>query len=292
MEWLYYAVLPCVIKFRFNHVAPPRNQKENARKIPTRQIHRLPSHQRMGSLRTLLRHPCPPRLLQQCTPTHIQTCIRTVEASTFPIRTVKFLCNKHWVLTGSDDFQVRVFNYNTMEKVKAFEAHNDFIRSIIVHPSEPLIITSSDDAKIKIWNYETGFTLKRTLDEHKHFVLCLAFNPKDLTKFASGSMDKTVKIWNLGTDGKANLTLSGHKGSVNTIDFYKGDRPHFATGSDDKTIKIWDYQTKQNLATIEEHIAAVTCVFFHPELPILFSTSEDSKTIIHHSHSYKILNTL
>lgn len=40
-----------------------------------------------------------------------------------------------------------------MEKVKAFEAHADFIRAIIVHPSEPYIITSSDDSKIKIWNY-------------------------------------------------------------------------------------------------------------------------------------------
>ena len=105
-------------------------------------------------------------------------------------------------------------------------------------------------------------------------------------------MDKTVKIWNLTTDGKANLTLTGHKGSVNTIDFYKGDRPHFATGSDDKTIKVWDYQTKQCLSTIETHAAAVTSVLFHPELPIMFSTGEDNKAIVHHSHSYNILNTL
>lgn len=105
-------------------------------------------------------------------------------------------------------------------------------------------------------------------------------------------MDKSVKIWNLTTDGKANLTLTGHKGSVNAIDFYKGDRPHFATGSDDKTIKVWDYQTKQCLSTIEAHTAEVTCVLFHPELPVMFSISEDSKAIVHHSHSYNILNTL
>ena len=36
----------------------------------------------------------------------------------------------------------------------------------------------------------------------------------------------------------------------------------------------------------------MTCVQFHPELPILFSIGEDSKAIIHHSHSYNILNTL
>lgn len=51
-----------------------------------------------------------------------------------------------------------------MEKVKSIEAHADFIRAIIIHPSEPYVITGSDDAKIKIWNYEKDFTLVRTLD--------------------------------------------------------------------------------------------------------------------------------
>lgn len=38
---------------------------------------------------------------------------------------------------------IRVFNYNTMEKVHSFEAHTDYIRSIIVHPTHPYILTSS-----------------------------------------------------------------------------------------------------------------------------------------------------
>lgn len=37
---------------------------------------------------------------------------------------------------------------------------------------------------------------------------------------------------------------------------------------------------------------AVTSVQFHPELPIILSTSEDGKSIIHHSNSYNVLNTL
>ena len=221
-----------------------------------------------------------------------QTCIRTIEASVYPIRAVRFIVKKQWVVCGSDDFMIRVFNYNTMEKVKEFQAHADFIRCIIVHPTEPYMISGSDEAKIKIWNYENNFSQVAVLDEHKHFVMALCFNPKDLTKFASGSMDKTIKIWNIKSEGKANLTLTGHKACVNSIDFHHGDKPHIVSGSDDRTIKIWDYQTKQCLNTIDAYTSAVSSVSYHPELPIVISTGEEGKTVIHHTSSYSVLNIL
>ncbi len=59
------------------------------------------------------------------------------------VRAAKFVVRKSWVVTGSDDMQVRVYNYNTLEKVSTFEAHTDYIRSIIVHPTHPYILTSS-----------------------------------------------------------------------------------------------------------------------------------------------------
>lgn len=49
----------------------------------------------------------------------------------------------------------RVYNFNTMEKIKVFEAHQgfislkiwkiDYIRSIAVHDQLPYVLTSSDD---------------------------------------------------------------------------------------------------------------------------------------------------
>lgn len=45
----------------------------------------------------------------------------------------------HW----QDDMHVRVYNYNTLERVHQFEAHSDYIRSIAVHPTQPFFLTSS-----------------------------------------------------------------------------------------------------------------------------------------------------
>lgn len=38
---------------------------------------------------------------------------------------------------------VRVYNYNTLERVHQFEAHSDYLRSIAVHPTQAYILTSS-----------------------------------------------------------------------------------------------------------------------------------------------------
>jgi len=35
---------------------------------------------------------------------------------------------------------LRVYNYNTMEKVKEWEAHTDYIRYVEVHPNRPFVI--------------------------------------------------------------------------------------------------------------------------------------------------------
>ena len=52
---------------------------------------------------------------------------------------------------------IRVFNYNTMEKVAKFEAHTDYIRYIEVHPTLPYFITTSDDLEINLWDWDKGF---------------------------------------------------------------------------------------------------------------------------------------
>lgn len=64
-----------------------------------------------------------------------------------PVRAAKFVPRKNWVITGSDDMQIRVFNYNTLERVHAFEAHSDYIRCIAIHPTQPYILTSSGEYK-------------------------------------------------------------------------------------------------------------------------------------------------
>lgn len=43
------------------------------------------------------------------------------------------------MVCGADDMLLRVYNYNTMDKVKTFEAHTDYIRCLQGYNSGSII---------------------------------------------------------------------------------------------------------------------------------------------------------
>jgi coatomer subunit beta' len=179
-----------------------------------------------------------------------------------------------------------------MEKVKEFEAHNDYIRFLEVHPTLPYVISTADDMSMKLWNWDKGWDCIQVFEGHAHYVMMAKFNMKDTNTFASASLDRTVKVWGLGA-AVPHFSLEGHERGVNCIDYYPGgDKPYLLSGADDKTVKIWDYQTKACVNTLDGHANNVCSVVFHPRLPIVLSGSEDGTVRIWHSVTYRAETTL
>ena len=222
-----------------------------------------------------------------------QAIIKTFELTDVPVRAGRFVSRKNWIVCGSDDFQLRVYNYNTSEKITSFEAHPDYIRAIVVHPTLPFVLTASDDMTIKLWDWDKGWKCVQVFEGHSHYVMGLAINPKDTNTFASACLDRTVKVWNLGS-GTSNFTLEAHETKgVNHVDYYpQSDKPYLLTTSDDRTVKIWDYTTKALIATLEGHTSNVSFACYHPELPVIISGSEDGTVKIWHANTYRLEQSL
>lgn len=89
---------------------------------------------------------------------------------------------------------IHIYNYNTMERIKSFEAHTDYIRSLAIHPSKPYVLSSSDDMYIKLWDWEADWECRRVFEGHTHYVMQVEFNPKDTNTFCSASLDRSVKV--------------------------------------------------------------------------------------------------
>ncbi|KAI9695479.1 MAG: hypothetical protein M1820_008581 [Bogoriella megaspora] len=222
-----------------------------------------------------------------------QAIVKTFELTDVPVRAGRFIARKNWIACGSDDFQLRVYNYNTSEKITSFEAHPDYIRAIVVHPTQPFLLTASDDMTIKLWNWDQAWKCVQVFEGHSHYVMGLAINPKDTNTFASACLDRTVKIWSLGS-GTPNFTLEAHETKgVNHVDYYpQSDKPYILTTSDDRTVKVWDYTTKGLIATLEGHTSNVSFACYHPELPVIISGSEDGTVKIWHANTYRLEQSL
>lgn len=112
----------------------------------------------------------------------------------FAVRSAKFVARENWVVTAADDKYIRIYNYDTMEKIKEYEAHTDYIRSVAVHPTLPYLLSCSDDKVIKLWDWEKDWSCTQIFVGHSHYVMQVAFNPKDTNTFASASLDGTIKV--------------------------------------------------------------------------------------------------
>ncbi|KAJ0075740.1 hypothetical protein Patl1_34116 [Pistacia atlantica] len=73
---------------------------------------------------------------------HSQTLEKSFKVTESPVRTAKFIARKDWSVCASDDRFIRIYNHNTLEKVKEFEAHGDYIRCVAVHPTFPYVLST------------------------------------------------------------------------------------------------------------------------------------------------------
>lgn len=217
--------------------------------------------------------------------------VKTFEIISLPVRTGKFIARKNWFIIGSDDLQLRVFNYNTYERITSFDAHSDYIRCVIVHSSKPYVLSCSDDLTIKLWDWQSNWSCIRTFDGHMHYVMQLCLNPKDTNMFASCSLDRTIKVWNLSSS-TPNYTLDGHEKGVCAVAYYPGiDKPYLASGGDDKQIRLWDSQNKSCIQVLQGHMNSITSLLFHPTLPILFSGAEDETFRVWNMNNFRLENS-
>ncbi len=174
----------------------------------------------------------------------------------------------------------------------SFEAHQDYIRYIEVHPSQPYVLTTSDDMTIKLWDWDKSWSCVQTYEGHSHYVMMARINPKDTNTFATASLDRSVKVWSLGAPSH-NFSLEGHERGVNCLDYYPGgDKPYIVTGADDFTLRVWDYQTRSCVSVLEGHSNNVCAVLFHARLPFILSGSEDGTLRIWHAGTYRAESTL
>ncbi len=197
--------------------------------------------------------------------------VQTLQGHDEIVFSVAFSPNGQYVLSGSRDNTLKLWEVDTGREIQTFRGHQDTVTSVTFSPNGQYALSGSWDCTLRLWEVDTGRSIL-TLKGHDHVVTSVAFSP-DGQYVLSGSRDYTVKLWELGT-GRAIHTFKGHNRGVTSVTF-SPDGHYALSGSRDYTVKLWELGTGRALRTFNGHNRGVTSVAFSPDRRYALSGSRD-----------------
>eukprot|EP01135_Chromosphaera_perkinsii_P004634 Nk52_evm27s292 gene=Nk52_evmTU27s292 len=141
----------------------------------------------------------------------------------------------HFVVTGSYDNTLRVWNAKTGECVRKLAGHSGGITAVTV--SGDIVYSGSEDKTIKKWDINTGQCLSSCEEMQKKITCLKLYSSGHSQLLISGSSDGIIRAFDENF-GVAYL-LKGHTESVTCLSLYQ---TALASGGDDTTIRVWDLQ--------------------------------------------------
>jgi platelet-activating factor acetylhydrolase IB subunit alpha len=90
---------------------------------------------------------------------------------------------------------IKLFNCGNGDLLHNFIGHDNWVRSLTLHPTGKFLYSVSDDKTLRIWDLNYGKE-KKKLEIHEHFISTVRYNPK-YKIIATAGMDLNIKIWGL-----------------------------------------------------------------------------------------------
>jgi coatomer subunit beta' len=142
-----------------------------------------------------------------------------------------------YVAVGFMNGKVGIHDTALLQPMMTFQAHHECLRSLAISPTG-LIATASEDKTVKLWTWEGVVSGKRTLQGHTHFVMAVAFAPKDPIVF-TGSIDETIRGWSQDS-GDELFVLSGPLDMILHIDTHPTEKA-FVTCGANGLVCVWEH---------------------------------------------------
>jgi WD40 repeat protein len=217
--------------------------------------------------------------------TELHTLAKLPDQPEIFLRSVAFTPDGRFVITGSSDGKLRIWDVESGGEPRTVRAHSARVNAVAA-TSAGQVISTSEDKTLRIWDLASGAKLG-VLDGHEGEVYSVAVT-SDGRCAVSGSKDGTLKLWDLATNTVVR-TFKGHDDSVRAVAVTSDGRA--VSASSDGTLKVWDLASGANLSTLRGHTDRVLAVAVTDDNRRVISASSDSTLKVWELESGNCLTT-
>lgn len=185
-----------------------------------------------------------------------------------------------WVVSGSSDETVKVWDLNTGIEILTFEGHNfnkyNSIRAVVAAPDSKQVASVASGDFIRIWNLKDGKETHAFKDTGRDYD-CLAITTNG-ERVISGSSDGTIQIWDVKS-GNLVQSLKGHSESIKAV-AVTPDSKYVVSASSEGTLEVWNLNDGQQMFTFKGHDESVNAVALISINSSHISTGSTERTLL------------
>lgn len=200
---------------------------------------------------------CDPAATCQEVTTH-QFGIRSPETSWCNIESIDVHPTETWVLVGHKDGYASIWNYETLESVKAFQlieglsSLDSYIWSTKFIAGEHWFAAGDNGGSVHVYDYSTDQNNK-VLDFEAHYdkrVDMLALHPTDTLLLTTSSFGKSIKLWDWSQDWTCVRVFEGYTHSPDNLVVGPIGTNRFASSGFAHGLKVWNFNYSEPIATL------------------------------------------
>jgi len=122
--------------------------------------------------------------------------LKLLKGHTDKVNSVVFSSDGTWIMSGSYDMTVRVWDALTGTELNVLKGHTDRVSSVALLSDGTRIVSGSSDQSVRVWKVLTGVELK-VLKGHTARDYSFMFSSDD-TQIMSGLHDQSVQLSHIG----------------------------------------------------------------------------------------------
>jgi len=258
--------------------------------------------------------------------------LRVFTGHTDIINGAAFSPDGKYIVTGSKDKTVRLWDAKTGQEVRRFVGHTDEVEEVSFSPDGKVIASASFDGTVRLWNIQTGEAVHVLtspihddrdvifLPDGRYLITATWTPPAQLWDIQTGMMVRSFAVSGrkdsniygaaLSPDGK--YLLTGGKDSVIHVwkvqtgielrQFllpvavrrlaFSKDGKYFLAGGGDNIIYLWDFNAGQILRTFVGHTNEIWSLMFSPDDKYILSASGDGTARLWNTQTGDQIRTL